>query len=54
MLKVAVLSPFVSERLVPFISTNDGASLALLAELAEAGQIRPVVDRQFALSETPR
>lgn len=53
MLKAAVLSPFVSERLVPFISANDRASLALLAELAEAGQIRPVIDRQFALSETP-
>lgn len=53
MLTAAVLSPFVSQRLVPFISTNDRASLALLAELAAAGKIRPVIDRQFALSETP-
>ena len=53
LLKAAVLSPFVSERVIPFISRNDGASLALLAELAEAGRIRTVVDRQFALSETP-
>jgi NADPH:quinone reductase-like Zn-dependent oxidoreductase len=54
MLKAVVLSPFVSERVVPFLSRNDRASLALLAELAEAGQIRPVLDRQFALSEAPK
>ena len=53
MLKAVVLSPFVSERVVPFLSRNDRASLELLAELAETGQIRPVIDRQFALSETP-
>jgi NADPH:quinone reductase-like Zn-dependent oxidoreductase len=52
LLKAAALSPFVSERVTPCISKNDGASLALLAELAEAGHIRTVVDRQFALSET--
>ncbi len=53
MLKAAALSPFVSERLIPFISKNDRASLLQLAELAEAGKIRSVVDRQFPLSKTP-
>jgi NADPH:quinone reductase-like Zn-dependent oxidoreductase len=53
MLKAAVLSPFVSQRIVPFISKNDRATLALLAELADDGQIRPIIDRQYALSETP-
>lgn len=52
LLNAAVLSTFVSERIIPFVSKNDGASLALLGELAEAGHIRTVVDRQFALSET--
>jgi NADPH:quinone reductase-like Zn-dependent oxidoreductase len=52
LLKAAALSPFASERVIPFMCKNDGASLALLAELAEAGHIRTVVDRQFALSET--
>ena len=50
MIKAVMLSPFVSQRVVPFISANDHASLALLAELAEAGQLRPVIDREFALS----
>ncbi len=45
------LSPFVSQRLVPFISRNDQASLAHLAELAEAGKVRPIIDRQYPLSE---
>ncbi len=52
LLTAAALSPFVSERIIPLISSNDGATLALLGELAEAGRIRTVVDRQFALSET--
>jgi NADPH:quinone reductase-like Zn-dependent oxidoreductase len=50
-LKAAALSLFVRQRLVPFISKNDHAGLELLAELAEAGHIRPVIDRQYALSE---
>lgn len=53
MLKAAVLSPFVSQRLIPFMSANDRASLALLAELAATGHIRPAIDRQFALSDAP-
>ena len=51
LLNAAVLSMFVSERIIPFVSKNDGASLALLSELAEAGHIRTVVDRQFGLSK---
>jgi NADPH:quinone reductase-like Zn-dependent oxidoreductase len=51
LLKAAALSPFVSQRLVPFISKNDQPGLELLAELAEGGTIRPVIDRQYALSE---
>jgi len=51
LLHAAALSPFVSQRLLPFISKNDSAGLALLKELAEAGKIRSVVDRTYALSE---
>lgn len=51
LLQSAALSPFVSQRLVPFISKNDQAGLDLLAELAEEGKIRPVIDRQYPLSE---
>ena len=53
LLTAAALSPLVSQRFVPFISKNDPAGLALLAELTAAGTITPVIDRSFALSETP-
>lgn len=53
LLKAATLSPFVSQRLVPFISRNDHAGLALLAELAEAGKIASVIDREYALPDAP-
>lgn len=53
MAKAAMLSPFVSQRVMPFISRNDQTTLALLAELASAGHIRPFIDRRYALSEAP-
>jgi NADPH:quinone reductase-like Zn-dependent oxidoreductase len=52
LLNAVALAPFVSEKIIPFVSRNDRAGLALLAELAEAGRIRTVVDRQFTLGET--
>jgi NADPH:quinone reductase-like Zn-dependent oxidoreductase len=51
-LTAAALAPLARERVIPLISKNDAACLALLGELAHAGHIRTVVDRQFALSET--
>ena len=51
LLNAVALAPFVSERITPFVSKNDRAGLALLAELASGGQIRTVIDRQFPLSE---
>jgi NADPH:quinone reductase-like Zn-dependent oxidoreductase len=51
MAKAALLSPFVSQRLVPFLSRNDAASLAVVAELAETGHIVPVIDRVYPLDE---
>jgi NADPH:quinone reductase-like Zn-dependent oxidoreductase len=52
LLTAAALAPLARERVIPLISKNDAACLALLGELAHAGHIRTVVDRQFALSET--
>jgi NADPH:quinone reductase-like Zn-dependent oxidoreductase len=51
MLAAAVLSPFGSQRLAPFLSRNDGADLALVAELATKGRLRPVIDREYPLPE---
>jgi NADPH:quinone reductase-like Zn-dependent oxidoreductase len=50
-LKAIGLSPFTSQRLVPFLSKGSPEDLALLKGLAEDGQIRPVIDRQYTLSE---
>jgi len=49
LLHAAALSPFVRQRLVPFVSRNDAADLATLSQLAEAGTVRPVVDRTYPL-----
>ena len=51
MLEAALLSPFIRQRLIPFISKDDSASLARLAELAQTGLIRAVIDRQYPLNE---
>lgn len=53
MMKAACLSPFVSARIIPFLSSNDSASLASLAGIAEAGSIRPVIDRVVDLAGAP-
>ena len=53
LLQAAALSPFVSQRLVPFVSRNDAPGLVLLKELAEAGKLRPVIDRRYPLAEAP-
>jgi NADPH:quinone reductase-like Zn-dependent oxidoreductase len=53
LLKAAALSPFGSQRLVPFICQPDPPGLALLAELTQAGTICPVVDRRYPLRDVP-
>ena len=52
LLTAAALGPFVSQRITPLMSKNDAATLSLLGDLAEAGHVRTVLDREFALSET--
>ena len=50
----AAFSPLVPQRFVPFISHNDHAGLALLAGLAEAGTVAPVIDRRYPLRDVPQ
>jgi NADPH:quinone reductase-like Zn-dependent oxidoreductase len=50
-LKALVLSPVVSQRLVPYIATVRYDDLVALKELIEAGKVSPVIDRTFPLSE---
>jgi NADPH:quinone reductase-like Zn-dependent oxidoreductase len=48
-----VSSPFVSQRLVTWVATLNNADLLALGGLIEAGKVTPVIDRTYALSETP-
>lgn len=49
----AMLSPFVRQRLILVSGKPNAADLETLAGMIEAGEITPVIDRVFPLSETP-
>lgn len=53
MMKPLLLSPFVSQRFVPFVSKQSLDDLLSLQRLLEAGTIRPVIDRRYSLEEVP-
>jgi NADPH:quinone reductase-like Zn-dependent oxidoreductase len=50
-LRALAVSAFVRQRLRPMLSTPRAEDLQLLAELLEAGKVRPVVDRTYLLQE---
>ena len=52
-IKAAALSPFVSQRLVPFEAKRNRKDLQVLKELIEAGTVSPVIDRTYPLIEVP-
>jgi NADPH:quinone reductase-like Zn-dependent oxidoreductase len=47
------MSPFVSQKLVFFLSKRSKDDLVVLKELIEAGKVTPVIDRRYPLSEVP-
>jgi len=49
LLKVRVVSPFVSQRFVSLIASLNAADLGALAELITSGQVTPVIDRSYPL-----
>jgi NADPH:quinone reductase-like Zn-dependent oxidoreductase len=53
LVKTLATSPFVSQNLRAFISMANPEDLIVLQELADAGQITPVIDKAYPLSETP-
>jgi NADPH:quinone reductase-like Zn-dependent oxidoreductase len=53
MLKASIVSPFVSQRLEPFLAELDAQDLAKLAGLMESGQVTPVIDRTYPLAQLP-
>lgn len=48
-----VVSPFVSQRLLPVLAKVRKEALTTLGELLEAGAVTPVIDRTYSLSEVP-
>ncbi len=48
-----VVSPFVSQKLRPFAAKEKSEDLVAMKELIEAGEVTPVIDRTYPLSETP-
>jgi NADPH:quinone reductase-like Zn-dependent oxidoreductase len=46
-----VLSPFVRQNLRRFLSVPNHDDLVVLANLVEAGKLRPVIDRRFPLQD---
>ena len=51
--KALALSPFVSQRIVPFITRPCKTDLLVLKELLENGTVTPVIDRTFGLTGVP-
>jgi NADPH:quinone reductase-like Zn-dependent oxidoreductase len=46
-------SPFVSQKLRPFVARITRQDLVAIRELVEADQVTPVLDRTYALGDTP-
>ena len=53
LLKMMVLAPFVSQKLMTFVAAPKAQDLLLMKELLEAGKVTPVIDRTYRLSEVP-
>jgi NADPH:quinone reductase-like Zn-dependent oxidoreductase len=52
-IKALVLSLFVTQKFVPFLAELNPQDLATLGELMQAGKVKPVIDRRYALREVP-
>jgi NADPH:quinone reductase-like Zn-dependent oxidoreductase len=52
-LRALLLSPFVSQSLKGLVAFAGASDLQVLKELAEAGEVKPVVDRTYPLAEAP-
>jgi NADPH:quinone reductase-like Zn-dependent oxidoreductase len=48
------LSPFVSQKLTTLAVKHNGADLAVLKDLIEAGKVMPVIGKTYELNEVPQ
>jgi NADPH:quinone reductase-like Zn-dependent oxidoreductase len=46
------ISPFVSQKVVPFIAKLNSKGLATIAELMASAKVRPVINKCYSLAET--
>ena len=53
LLKGALLSPFISQRITAVTGKADKEDLQALRDLIEAGQVMPVIDRTYPLDQAP-
>ena len=53
-IRALMLSPFVSQKLGTFISSQKHPDLLVLRELIESGKVTPAIDRTYPLSEAPK
>jgi NADPH:quinone reductase-like Zn-dependent oxidoreductase len=51
-IRAKLLSPFVSQQLGTFVASGNAGDLSALAELIEAGDISPVIDRAYPVTDT--
>lgn len=52
-LKALMMSPFLPQRLRPFVSKEKNGDLVVLKDLIEAGKITPVIDQTYPLRKAP-
>ena len=52
-LQVLLLSPFVDQEIALILARLDSGDLAILAELMEKGEVKPVIDRRYTLEQVP-
>jgi NADPH:quinone reductase-like Zn-dependent oxidoreductase len=53
-LRAMMLSPFVGQKLLAFVSPEIHEDMMALKELIETGKVTPVIDRTYPLSEVPK
>ena len=53
-IRALLLSPFVSQKMGTFISSENHEDMLVLKELIEAGKVTPAIDRTYPLTEAPQ
>lgn len=53
LVKQLILSPFMSQKFVTFMTRPNKADLNVMRELIESGKVTPVIDRRYNLDEVP-